>query len=81
MERKPLTKAYSGKELVERLKMRGLDVAEEAATVIVEETFDWLDESAGMSETPYDDILKPIYPVAKKSVMDQVNKIAEPHDS
>jgi len=76
-----MEKAYDLNALGEKLKARGLDVAEDMARVIVEELFDWLAESAILSETPYDNLLAPVYPMAKKAALDQVDKIDGKEDS
>lgn len=68
-------KAYDVKVLTEKLKARGLDLAEEAATIIVEETFNWVAESAPISKTPYDDMLMVVIPPVKKMILTEVDKI------
>ena len=73
-------KAYDTKMLLNKLKDRGLDVAEELAVVLVEEVFDWLAESALLSENKIDDILQVLYPVAKKAALEQVDKIDKEDD-
>lgn len=70
-----MEKAYDLKALVEKLKAKGLDVAEDAAKVIVEESFAWVEESAKLSATPYDDLLIAVIPVMKKEVLKAVDKI------
>ncbi len=68
-------KAYDIKALLERLKGRGLDLAESAGVILVEETFGWLDESAVISKTPYDDMARVIYPQLKSAALAAVDKI------
>lgn len=68
-------KAYDIKELTAKLMRRGLVLAEDAAEIIVEETFDWIQESAPISATPYDDMLVVIVPPVKKMILDEVDKI------
>lgn len=68
-------KAYDVKALAAKLKARGLDLAEEAAMIIVEETSDWVVESAAISATPFDDVLAVVMPTLKKEVAKQVDKI------
>lgn len=70
-----MEKAYDPKDLVEKLKSRGLDLAEDAAILIVEETFNWFEESAKISETPYDNMALIVLPEIKKLALDQVDKI------
>lgn len=43
-----MEKPFDTKNLVERLKGRGLEVAEELAEVLVSETMDWASESCAM---------------------------------
>lgn len=70
-----MEKAYDVKALAEKLKGRGLDVAEEAAKVIVEETFAWVEESAKLSATPYDDMGLIILPKLKELALKEIDKI------
>lgn len=70
-----MVKAYDVKELVAKYKARGLDIAEDAAIMILEETMDWVEESAKISTTPYDDIVAVVIPVAKKEAMKAIDKI------
>lgn len=49
-------KAYDLKVLVEKLKARGLDIAEDMAMVVIEETSAWVVESAVISENKIDDV-------------------------
>lgn len=70
-----MEKAYDVKVLAEKLKARGLDVAEEAAKIIVEETFAWVEESAKASETPYDNMGLIVLPELKKLALGAVDKI------
>lgn len=66
---------YNPKELVLKLKARGLDIAEESAKVLAEEVFSFLDESARLSPTPYDDMLLIILPMIKEKAMEAIDKI------
>lgn len=70
-----MTKAYDIKDLVAKLKGKGLDVAEDAAKEAVLSVFDWLEESATVSPTPYDNVLLIVYPEVKKMVLNTVDKI------
>lgn len=45
-----MEKAFDIKNLLERLKSKGLDVAEELAEVVVSETLDWASESCAVHE-------------------------------
>lgn len=68
-------KAYDFKVLAERLKARGLDMAEEAAKIVVEETFAWVQDSAKISATPIDDMAVTLLPHLEGFVLSQVDKI------
>lgn len=70
-----MNKAYELKALVEKLKARGLDVAEEAAKIMLEETCNWLQESAALSENKIDDIAALGIPQLKLIVLPLVDKI------
>lgn len=67
--------AYEAKKLVEKLKGKGLDIAEDAAKVVVEETLSWVVESAVESENKVDDLLVAIVPVIKPHIMNKLDKI------
>jgi len=70
-----MTKAYDVKVLIARYKEKGLDIAEEAAKILLEETFDWVEESAKLSSNVYDDAGLLIVPTAKKFVLEAIDKI------
>lgn len=70
-----MEKAYDVKDLVEKAKAKGLDIAEDAAGHLVDILFDWLDESAQKSDNVYDDILRSVYPLAKAEAKKAVDKI------
>jgi hypothetical protein len=70
-----MEKAYDIKELGLKLKAKGLDIAEESLKIIVEESFDWLEESAKLSPNMYDDMMAMVYPQAKSYVIAQVDKL------
>lgn len=67
--------AYDVKVLGEKLKARGLDLAEEGAKIVVEEIFAWFEESAKESATPYDDMALVILPKVKELALGLVDKI------
>ncbi len=62
-------------KLVDRLKGKGLDIAEEAAKLVVVETFAWLEEEVIASENKIDDVLIALFPLVQKLVLDQVDRI------
>lgn len=70
-----MTKAFDFKVLAEKLKSRGLDVAEEAAKIIVEETLTWTEESVKLSENKYDDIIVLGIPMIKEAALKAVDQI------
>ena len=70
-----MEKAYDLKALGEQLKAKGLDIAEDALVIIAEEVFVFLEESAKLSETPYDDMALLILPQVKNLVMEQIDKV------
>lgn len=70
-----MTKAYDVKVLIARYKEKGLDIAEEAAKILLEETFDWVEESAKLSPNVYDDAGLLIVPTAKKFVLEAIDKV------
>ena len=70
-----LEKAYDPKVLVENFKARGLNLVEEEALVAADVLFAWLDESAQLSATPFDDMLRVAYPKVKEIVKGFADKI------
>lgn len=70
-----MDKAYSGSDLVDRLKGQGLDLVEEAAGIILEEVFNWLEDSAKISENQYDDLIMAVLPMIKGQAFKYIDKI------
>lgn len=70
-----MEKAYDVNALIEGLKDKGLDIAEDSAKVIAESVFNWIEESAKVSETPYDDMALLVLPQLKKLAFEQIDKI------
>lgn len=70
-----MEKAYDLKALVALLKVHGLDVAEDGAKVLVEQAIIWLEQSAVKSPNKIDDLLAPLFGIAKGYVLEQVDKI------
>ena len=70
-----MEKAYDPKELLSKLKGKGLDIAEESAKLLVESMLEWVEESAKVSATPYDDMAVFVLPQIKKLAMDAIDKI------
>lgn len=68
-------KPYDLKVLMEKLKARGLDIAEDMAKVVVEETLVWVDESAAASENKVDDLARIGIPALKELALKLADKI------
>lgn len=67
--------AYDVKELFARLKGRGLDILEQDAQILAEETLGWLKESVTLSKNPYDDMALMVLPQLEKNLKKQIDKI------
>ncbi len=76
-----MDKAYDFKALRDKLKERGLDVAEDAAEGLVEDLFWFMEESAKLSENKFDDIALIILPELKKKALEAADKIDGEQDS
>jgi len=63
------------KLLIERLKDKGLDVAEDSAKVVVVETLAWLSGEVKKTGNPFDDLLIPVLPIVEREVLKLVDKI------
>jgi hypothetical protein len=70
-----MEKAYDVKGLVEKLKGKGLELAEDGAKIVVESVFEWVEESAKESATPYDDMALVVLPKVKELALQAVDKI------
>lgn len=70
-----MTKAFDTAALAERLKAKGLDVAEEAVKILVTETLDWTSESCLLHESPFVKMGAPVILAVKPIVLEQVDKI------
>lgn len=70
-----MEKPFDLKALVEKFKAQGLDIAEDAAKLVVESTLDWVSESVVMTENKVDDFALAILPAVKPYVMAQLDKI------
>lgn len=67
--------AYQLADLVAKLKEHGLDIAEDGAKLVVGSVFDWVSESALVSENKVDDFAAVILPAVKPFVFSQLDKI------
>jgi hypothetical protein len=70
-----MIKAYDLKDLGERLKSVGMPVLEETVEQVVKEVFKWLNDSAAVSATPYDNMLALVYPQIEKLILDKAEQI------
>lgn len=70
-----MEKAYDLKDLGEKLKGKGLDLAEDSAKIIFETVVEWVEESATISPNIYDDLLKMALPQIKKVVLEKIDLI------
>jgi hypothetical protein len=70
-----MEKAFDVAVLADKLKARGLDVAEDAAKAIVEETVAWVKASVALTENKFDDFFMVIEPMLMPELAKQVDKI------
>lgn len=68
-------KAYDFAELGSKLKDAGLEVAEDAASKVAMAVLEWLEESAKISENPYDDVALVVMPKVRDFLKSQIDKI------
>ena len=76
-----MEKPYDFKNLLERLKAEGIEVAEETAKAFIKTLFPWLTESALMSENKFDDVFAALYPLAEQQILglaENINKADNP---
>ena len=70
-----MTSAYDLNDLLERLKARGLDLAENEVKGVIEDVFAWLEESINESPTPFDNVALAVLPTLKKAALGLADKI------
>lgn len=70
-----MQKAWELKALVEELKAKGLDVAEDGAKHALEAVFVWLEKSVELSETKIDDMALVVLPKIKEYALKAADKI------
>lgn len=68
-------KPYDLAVLGQKLKAKGLDVAEESLKILVNETLDWVAESAPASPNKIDDVVAMAIPFIKPKILEAVDKI------
>ena len=61
--------------LKNKLKDHGLDLAEDATRLLVEDVLDWVAEEVIKTENKYDDMLVAIIPMVKPALLKAVDKI------
>lgn len=66
---------YDLKALIEKLKSRGLNLAEDAARGAVEDVLSWVEEGAKASATPLDDIAAAVLKSYKPQILAELDKI------
>lgn len=70
-----MDKPFDLKNLVDRLKSQGLDVAEDAAKIVAKETLAWVKESVLATTNPFDDLALGVLPVVSDFIMSEIDKI------
>lgn len=70
-----MTTAYDPKFLLEGLKADGVELSEEAVKKVINRFIDWLDLSAQVSQTPFDDMLRVAYPTIRDWALAKADQI------
>lgn len=71
-----MEKAYDPKDLVQKLKSKGLDIAEESVKELVKAVSEWSQESAKLGQKPMiDGIVLIGAPLLEKFAVEQADKI------
>lgn len=70
-----MTKAFDTKDLLARLKSKGLEAAEKVLKVVATETIDWAVESLVLSETKYVAFLAPVVAGLKPVILKELDKL------
>lgn len=70
-----MEKAYDVKELVTYLKAEGLEATEELAKVVYSGVMKWIEDSAKLSKSPFDDVIVIARGVIDSQVLPQIDKI------
>ena len=63
------------KKVVEKLKAKGMDIAEDLAMDVIDVAFEVAEEAIKESENKYDDMLLPAMPLAKSKLHELADKI------
>jgi len=64
-----MEKAFDLKVLTDKLGARGLDLAEDAAKIAIEEVLDWAAASVALTENKFDDLVTPFIPQLKAAAL------------
>lgn len=67
--------AFDVKALVAKLSAKGMDMAEEAAKIVIGETLDWVQESVALTENKFDDMAIGFIPQLKEAALAVADKI------
>lgn len=67
--------SYDFQKLIELLKSKGLDVAEQGARAALIATLDWLTDAVKTSSTPFDDVLLLVLPKLKEIALKEIDKM------
>ena len=67
--------SYDFKVLGDKLKARGLDLAEDTAKIFSEEFLNWLSEQSIASESKLDDLIAVVIPMVKPHIMSKIDMI------
>lgn len=70
-----MEKAYDLNLLGKELKKEGLEIAEESLKIVIEAMFSFLEKSAILSETPYDNMAVMLYPKIKELILEKIEEI------
>lgn len=70
-----MEKAWETKGLVDGLKAKGLDLAEDAAKHVAVAVIEWVEESVKLSENKFDDLVIAFLPKAKEEILKLADKI------
>ena len=62
-------------ELVAKLKVKGIEVAEDMAIVLLGELLDYAEKKVVETENSFDDMILPLLPLIKRELMKLADKI------
>jgi hypothetical protein len=67
--------SYDLKDLGNKLKGRGLELAEDSAKIVAEEVLSWISESAQASDSKVDDLFAVVIPMIKPHILSKLDRI------